>query len=207
VALSLAAPLARGHGAGEQAGHANGHAHHDPASPESSSPPAGSQAGYQRSLASYAIPDVALISSEGREVSLKSALNRRSPVIVNFIFTTCTSICPVMSATFSQLRRELGHEAEGLRLISISIDPEHDTPARLEVYARRYQAGPDWQFLTGERSAIQRVQDAFDAYRGPKVNHVPLTFLRATTDAPWVRIDGFASAADLAREYRHLTAE
>jgi protein SCO1 len=115
-------------------------------------------------------------------------------------------VCPVLTATFSQVQAALGDERNALRMVSISIDPEHDTPARLAAYAAKFHAGPQWRFLTGSLSDIVAVQKAFDAYRGEKTSHVPLTFLRASPDAPWVRIEGFASAAELVREYHALLA-
>jgi protein SCO1/2 len=92
-------------------------------------------------------------------------------------------------------------------MVSISIDPEYDTPARLQNYAKRYKAGPEWQFLTGDLDTIMAVQQAFDAYRGDKMSHEPLTFLRASPRGPWVRIEGFASASELVREYRELMVQ
>jgi protein SCO1/2 len=163
--------------------------------------------GYARSLAPYEIPDVTLVASDGRAVALRDVLGGEGPVLMNFIFTTCTSICPVMSAAFAQLPEQLGSDAHELQRVSITIDPEHDTPARLRDYVRRYGASPRWLFLTGDRAAIQRVQRAFDADRGAKSNHVPLTFLHRKAAPSWVRIDGFASAADLVRELRRVPIE
>ena len=137
-------------------------------------------------------------------VSLHSELAADRPIMLNFIYTTCTTICPVLSATFSQAQSELEVETMRPRLVSITIDPEHDTPSKLRDYARKIDAGPDWRFLTGELGAIIAIQQAFDAYRGDKMSHMPLTFLRVTPKDPWVRLDGFTSAADLAREYRDL---
>ena len=162
---------------------------------------------YSRSLHNYQLPDLALVDMEGQKTSLLSEVNRGQPVMLNFIFTTCTTICPVLSATFSQVEQQLGADREQVRMISITIDPEYDTPARLRAYAVRYDAGPQWQFLTGKLEDIVAIQKAFDAYRGTKMNHEPLTFLRASTQATWVRLDGLASAADVSREYRQLVAE
>jgi protein SCO1/2 len=157
-------------------------------------------AGYVRSERTYAVPDVTLVDDGSRPVRLREALAGDEPVMVNFIFTTCTAICPVMTGIFARVPKELGSEAGRLRLISISIDPEQDTPGRLRAYAERFGAGPRWRFLTGSVRDIEAVERAFDAYRGDKMNHEPLTLLRAGPDRPWVRLDGFASPAELARE-------
>lgn len=162
---------------------------------------------YTRSLRSYAVPDVALVNADAQPVSLRDVLAADGPVMVNFIFTTCGAICPVMSATFAKVPGKLGGEGKKLRMISISIDPEHDTPEQLKAYAKNYGATPRWQFLTGTPERIEAVQRAFDNYRGDKMNHVPLAYLRAAPGKQWVRIEGFASADDLAREYRSIVTQ
>ncbi len=161
---------------------------------------------YVRSERSYDVPDVTLVDDGAHPVRLRDALAADEPVMLNFIFTTCTAICPVMSRIFARVPQELGPEAARLRLISITIDPEQDTPKQLRAYAERFGAGPRWRFLTGRVEDIQAVERAFDAYRGDKMNHQPLTLLRAAAGRPWVRVDGFASPADLAREYERVVA-
>jgi protein SCO1/2 len=161
---------------------------------------------YLRSERSYQVPDVTLVDDGAHPVRLREALAADEPVMLNFIFTTCTAICPVMTRIFARVPQELGPEAAKLRLISISIDPEQDTPKRLRAYAERVGAGPRWRFLTGSVEDIEAVERAFDAYRGDKMNHQPLTLLRPAAGRPWVRMDGFASAAELAREYERVVA-
>ena len=173
------------------------HSHHHHAMP-------GEQDGYVRTLASYAIPDVKLLDPNRARVSLRSQLDDK-PVILNFIFTSCGAICPVMSTTFSQVQKALGPERNAVRMVSISIDPDFDTPEALKIYARKYGAGPQWQMLTGSVDDSIAVQRAFKVYRGDKMGHTPATFLRARAGQPWVRLDGFASADDILREYRKLT--
>lgn len=174
------------------------HHHHHHAMPAA-------QDGYVRSQAAYTVPDVKLVDADGAGVPLRSALaGQDKPVILNFIFTTCGAICPVMSATFSQVQDALGPERDAVRMVSISIDPEEDTPSALKAYAGKYGAGPQWQMLTGSLNDSIAVQRAFDVYRGDKMSHQPATFLRAGRGQPWVRLDGFASAADILREYRQL---
>lgn len=162
-------------------------------------------AGYVRTQAAYTVPDVKLVNADGARVLLRSELAEQDkPVVLNFIFTTCGAICPVMSATFSRVQAALGPERDAVRMLSISIDPEEDTPAALKAYAGKYGAGPQWQMLTGSLDDSIAVQRAFDVYRGDKMNHQPATFLRAAPGQPWVRLDGFASADDILREVRQL---
>ena len=160
--------------------------------------------GYKRSVEDYAIPDVALIGSDGVRVPALEELGGDGPVLMNFIFTTCTAICPVMSATFSQVQDVLGREQEKVTMVSVSIDPEQDTPERLAAYAERFDASPNWHFFTGTVADSVKVQMAFDVYRGGKMNHVPVTLIRPKPEAPWVRLEGLASADDIVREYHGL---
>jgi protein SCO1/2 len=163
--------------------------------------------GYQRSLGIYSVPDVILIDQHGQRVSLPALLNTGDkPVMLNFIFTSCTAICPMMTAIFAKVQTQLGSDADRVLMVSVSIDPEHDTPAELASYAARFGAGPQWEFLTGSLNDSITVQQAFDAYRGDKMNHAALTLFRAAPESPWVRYDGFADAADLTKEYRGMLA-
>jgi protein SCO1/2 len=152
------------------------------------------------------IPDLTFVRMDGARVGLRDELSSGKPVMLNFIFTTCTTICPVMSATFAQVQENLGAERDRVRMVSISIDPEHDTPSRLREYAVRHEAGPEWHFLTATPATVEAAQKAFGAYRGNKFNHAPLTFLRGSHEARWVRVAGLTSAEDLERTL-HLIAE
>ena len=158
----------------------------------------------RRSTAMYEVPDITLVREDGRKVNIRAVLGEGGPVLVGFMFTTCTAICPLTSATFQQVQNRLGPK-ESLRIVSISIDPEQDSPARLREYARQFGAGPNWHHYTGSQSDSVAMQRAFDAYRGDKMEHTSVAFLRAAPGKPWVRIDGFASAGQLISEYRAMT--
>jgi protein SCO1/2 len=134
-------------------------------------------------------------------------LNHAGPVLLQFIFTTCPTTCPVLSEVFAVAQDTLGPELHNVRMVSISIDPEHDTPARLQEYAQRFRAKQQWRFLTGKRAAIVAVQKAFEASWTNKMRHAPRTYMRAAFDAPWVRLDGFVSATDLVAEYYRLLGQ
>jgi len=176
----------------EHAGHE--HHQHMPAAP-----------GYQRSEAAYTVPDITLFDQQGQRVSLPALLSAGDkPVMLNFIFTSCTAICPTMTAIFAKVQSQLGGDAARVQMVSVSIDPENDTSAELAAYATRFGARSPWLFLTGSLDDSLAVQKAFDAYRGDKMNHTPLTLFHAGPGASWVRYDGFADAADLTKEYRGM---
>lgn len=161
-------------------------------------------AGVERTEASYIVPEVILTNQDGKRVSLPELLRTDQPVMLNFIFTSCTAICPAMSATFASVQNKLGNDSSKLRMISVSIDPEYDTPDALNAYADRFKAGPQWEFLTGSLEESVTVQKAFNADRGDKMNHAPMTLLRATPDSQWIRFDGFTTADDLANAIRTM---
>jgi protein SCO1/2 len=148
----------------------------------------------------YQVPDVELIDDSGKSASLQDLLAVDQPVTVNFIFTTCTTICPVMTATMLQLQKNLESDAVRPNYISISIDPDYDSAAIMKEYAARY--GADWTFLTGTPDDVLSTLHAFDAYRGNKINHFALTLMRAANDDQWTRIEGLTSAKELARIWR-----
>ena len=157
---------------------------------------------FKVSKQNYDVPDVELIDDSGTRVSLRTLLAGDHPVAVNFIFTTCTTICPVMTATFAQMRKELGSEADRIQLVSITIDPEHDTPSVLSEYARRFDATSGWDFLTGSPADVELVLRNFDAWTGTKTNHRPITLLRSQGDSQWVRLEGLGSGIALAEQAR-----
>ena len=160
-----------------------------------------------RRTASYVAPDVTLVRSDGARVNFAHELDDGRPVLLDFIYTTCTTVCPVMSQTFAEVQKRLGPEAARVKMVSVSIDPEQDTPARLAQYARRYEAGPQWSFYTGAIDADVRVQRAFDVYRGEKMNHTPATLYRPAPGQPWVRLDGFVTPDAVLVELRTQTAD
>ncbi|MFZ5997846.1 MAG: SCO family protein [Nitrospirota bacterium] len=157
---------------------------------------------YKRTVEQYAIPDVVLINQDGAKVKLKKLLQSDKPVMLDFIYGTCTTICPVLSAGYSNLQKKLGPDAQKVQLVSVSIDPEHDTPEVMKEYLKRYRAKSGWDFLTGTREDIDRVMRAFDAYVPNKMAHYPLTLLRFPGNDKWVRIYGLIGTGELMEEYQ-----
>lgn len=159
---------------------------------------------YTERQARYQIPAVELTDQNGRKINLQELLKDSEPYAINFIFTTCTTICPILTASFSHMQSELGDDADSLRLISISIDPEYDTPKVLKKYAEKVGATKNWTFLTGDFKTVVEVEKAFDSYSSDKMNHRPAYLFKLASDENWYRVDGLASGTDLANIYLHL---
>jgi len=159
---------------------------------------------YRRTIENYSIPDVVLVNQNGSKVRFRELIQSDQPVVVDFIFGTCTTICPVLSAAYVNLQQKLGPDSKKVKLISISIDPENDTPKVMKEYLKRYRAKPGWDFLTGSRADIDSVMYAFNAYIPNKMSHYPLTLIRSPSDAKWTRIFGLMSSSEFMNEYKKL---
>ncbi len=164
------------------------------------------EAAVKRSEVDYKVPALNLIRQDGTTAVFPKEIDDGRPVILNFIYTSCTAVCPLTSQVFSRVQKELNEGHMKVHMLSISIDPEYDTPQRLDAYARKYQASAQWQFYTGTIETSVAMQKAFNAYRGDKMNHIPLTFLRAAPGKPWVRLDGFANPDEVVHEFHELVA-
>jgi len=161
---------------------------------------------YKRSANDYVMPDVTLRNQNAQKVNFAELMDYDGPVVLNFIFTSCATICPVMSATFGQTQADLAAIDDSYLMVSISIDPDYDTPRRLRAYADLHAARDNWVMLTGQFDDIFTVVRAFDAvYKGEnKMYHRPLTFLRRGKDTPWLRLEGLLGSEELAEEYAAL---
>lgn len=184
---------------GQRAQAHDAHAHHP-------APAGAAAAGYKLTSARYTVPDVTLVSGEGKLVPLRALLQQYRSVLLQFVYTTCTTVCPVLSATFAQAQAQLAATHADYLMVSISIDPEHDTPQKLAAYAQRFDAGPKWTFLTGKADAIQAALRAFDSTYPSfnKMNHQPTTFLKPAGGDVWKRIDGFAGVDELMQVFATL---
>ena len=170
------------------------HEHHHESTGQSTS--------VKRSLIQVEIPAPLMIRQDGSIVNLKKEFETGMPTILAFIYTSCTTVCPVTSQILSHTQNLMGKEIEKVRIVSISIDPEFDTPNRLLAYSQKFSAKKQWQHYTGTFSNSVAFQKAFSAYRGDKMNHDPLIFINGGNKKTWVQLDGFPSAEQVIKEYK-----
>lgn len=162
---------------------------------------------YKRTVETYKAPDVVLVNQEGKKVNISSLIVSDKPVVIDFIYGTCTTICPVLSVGFSNLQSRLASAGKMPRLISITIDPEHDTPRVMKEYLKRFRAKPGWDFLTGSRSDIEKVMRAFNAYIPDKMSHYPINIIRNPKDGSFVRLYGMMSSSEFLEEYQRVAGK
>lgn len=143
------------------------------------------------------LPPIALQTMAGDARRLDHELSANVPLVLNFVFTTCSTTCSLQTAVLAQLQRDWTARGRALRLASITIDPDNDTPDQLRRFAAGFRTGPGWQFYTGRFDDLLRVQKHFDVYRGSKASHPPVLLLRRHANAPWVRVEGFPQVAEL----------
>jgi protein SCO1/2 len=144
------------------------------------------------------IPDVELLDQDGRKVRFYSDLVRGKVVAVNFIFTTCTTICPPLGATFARVQRELGERAgRDVHLISVSVDPVTDTPERLKAWGAKFKAGPGWTFVTGSKPQVDELLRALAASAARREDHTPTVLVGNDASGQWTRAYGLTAPAKL----------
>jgi protein SCO1/2 len=154
----------------------------------------------KRTTETYTPPDVVLVNQDGKKVRFRELLQSGKPVVVDFIFGTCTTICPILSVGYANLQQKIPQQSDKVHLVSISIDPENDTPKVLKEYLKRYRAKPGWDFYTGSRSDIDKVMRALDAWIPNKMSHYPLTLIWAPKEGKWVRLYGLMSSSEFLNE-------
>lgn len=165
------------------------------------------KAALKRSVVELNIPASKLLRQDGSAAVAQKELASGKPTIVAFIYTSCTTICPMTSRIMSDVQDLLGASLENTRMASVSIDPEYDTPARLQAYAKNLGAAPQWTHYTGSMANSVVVQKAFGAYQGDKMNHLPLMFINGGGKKTWVRLEGFPTAAQVVAELRAQAGE
>lgn len=144
------------------------------------------------------IPDIELLDQDGRKIHFYTDLVKGHTVAINFIFTTCTTICPPLGATFARVQRELGDKVgRDVRFISISVDPATDTPERLKAWGEKFHAGEGWTFVTGNKPQVDELLRALGTSSARREDHSPTVLIGNDTQGTWTRTYGLAKSSQL----------
>lgn len=144
-------------------------------------------------FSSSKIPDAPVLDQNGKQLNFYSDLIKGKTVAINFVFTTCTAICPSLTATFRRVQQNATSRGIDVQLISVSVDPTTDTPERLRDYAAKFKAGPGWTFVTGDKARIDSVLQGLGAAVSNINDHTPMVLIGNDSSDYWTRTYGLTS--------------
>jgi protein SCO1/2 len=213
IVLLLATGMAAMNVGAEEAGHEHhDHHQHEAATDEAADPHAHHRAMLSKPVeparcTEVDLLDLPLIDQDGSEVKFVSDVIGDRIVVMDVIYTTCTTVCPVISAVFGQMQKRLGDQlGKEVVLVSVSVDPIRDTPQRLKAYAASHKARPGWIWLTGNKRTMDRVLDGLGAYSPNFEDHPAMVLVGDGHSGEWSRFFGFPSPDRLMEQVDNLRA-
>ena len=142
--------------------------------------------------------DVELINQDGEKVRFYTDVLKGKTVVVNAFFTTCTSVCPPMNRTMEKIQAAFGGRVgKDVFLVSLTVDPATDTPARLKEYAAKFHAGRGWTFLTGRKENLDWALYKLGQYVESKDDHKTVIIVGNEATGLWKKAYGLARPAAL----------
>jgi protein SCO1/2 len=154
------------------------------------------------------IPDVELVDQDGKTVHLYSDLVRGRVAALSFIFTTCTTICPLIGANLGRLQTELGQSlGEDIALISVSVDPATDTPQRMKAWGTQFGAKSGWSLLTGDKETVDQLLKVLGLFTPDIQNHSPFLLLVNDRTGDWTRVNALETPPPKVAEILRKMAE
>jgi protein SCO1/2 len=142
--------------------------------------------------------DLELLTQDRQRVKFKSDVIADRLVAMTFVYTSCTTVCPVYNAIFTQLQDLLGERlGKEVVLITMTLDPARDIPRRMQKEARKFKAKPGWVYLTGKKQNVDQVLRGLDAYFPDFTQHPPMAIVGDGRTGTWKRFNGFPQAEHL----------
>jgi protein SCO1/2 len=150
------------------------------------------------SPAQHYFGEIPLVNQDGKTMRLYSDVLKGRVVVIDAMFTQCAGACPMMSQSFVKIQDWLGGRlGKDVYLVSVSVDPANDTPARLKEYAARFKARPGWYFLTGSKenvhAALAKLGQAVEA----REDHSNLFLIGNDRTGLWKKAFGLAKPEEL----------
>jgi protein SCO1 len=142
--------------------------------------------------------DVELINQDGQKMRFYSDVLKDKVVIINTFFSTCTSVCPPLNRNFEKIQEAMGDRlGKQVFLISISVDPEIDTPPRLKEYSRKFHARSGWIFLTGKKENVDWALYKIGQYVEKRDDHTTIIIMGNEPKGLWKKAVGLAKPSEL----------
>jgi protein SCO1 len=146
-----------------------------------------------RNGAAIYLADLPLVDQNGKTVDLYKDFIAGRRIVLHSFFARCEGSCPVMMTTLQALQKQLGSRlGKDVSIVSITVDPDHDTPQVLADYAKRVQAKPGWHFLSGSSAQVNMALRRIGQYTDAPENHMNLIIVGNETDGDWRKMHGLA---------------
>lgn len=185
--LCLVAGSAAGHGVGK---------HPPTASPpeipheqqgQAAKPSLRTDENYQRAY----FTDLPLLTQDGKEVRFYRDILRGKVVLISFVYTNCTDVCPILMPNLAEIQNRLGDRfGRDVSFVSISVDPEDDTPEVLKRYGENFGVKPGWTFLTGKKENVDWVVYKLGQFTEDFEDHSMLFLLGDVKNGRWAKMRG-----------------
>lgn len=143
------------------------------------------------------IANARVIDQTGKQLSFYDDLIKGKTVAINFIFTTCTTICPPLTATFRKVQQTAAERGLDVKLVSVSVDPVVDTPERLRAFAGKFNVDQGWTFVTGDKGEIDSLLQSLGVAVTNKNDHTPMILIGNDSLNYWTRTYGLSSPTKL----------
>src|ERR1041384_1586054 len=142
--------------------------------------------------------DVLLVNQNGEKMRFYSDLIQNKVVVINSFFATCTGSCLPLNRNLEKLQKALGeHRGKEVYFVSISVDPTVDTPASLNAYSKKLNAGPGWYFLTGDKENVDFALKKIGHFVDDKNDHLNIFIIGNERTGLWKKAFGLAQNEEL----------
>jgi len=153
--------------------------------------------GTENAAAKY-FTDIQLVNQDGEKMRLYSDLLQGKTVIINSFFATCQGSCLPMTRNLEKVQEALGDRlGKDARIISISVDPEVDTPAELKAFSKKFHARPGWYFLTGSKENVEFVLKKLGQFVEDKNDHYNIFIVGNERTGLWKKAFGLAKSEEI----------
>lgn len=143
------------------------------------------------------LDDVKLVNQEGKDVRFHSDLIKGKVVVLSAFFTSCESICPVVSGRLAQVQGWLGDRlGRDVFMVSVTLDPATDTAKKLKTYADKLGARPGWDFVTGDPEDLEVLLGQL-GQTARREDHSGMLIVANEPKGLWRKISGMARAQDI----------
>ena len=153
------------------------------------------------------VPDIEVVNQDGQHVRFNSQVVEGRIAIVTGFFTTCSSMCPITQEKLAQVAKLLGPRlGKDVVIVSVSVDAENDTPARMKDWAEKFHIGHGWTLLSGNRPEVDTLLKSLGLFVELRQRHQSALMIGSAATG-WVRISSWTAPEKLARLAETMSSE